>query len=69
MTLGRPIPLAAVCALLLAAAAPASAAPTNDDFADAAPLRIGQTVTSSINGATGQRREPRHANTLANRSV
>jgi hypothetical protein len=69
MTLGRPILLSTVCAVLLAMAPTASAAPTNDDFADAAPLRVGQTVAGSIDGATGQRSEPRHAATRANRSV
>ena len=69
MKLVRPIALAAVCAVLLAVAPSASAAPRNDDFGDGARLRVGQTVRGNINGATDQRGEPRHANTLANKSV
>jgi hypothetical protein len=49
--------------------ASASAAPSNDDFGDAVPLRIGSEVQGSVNGATRQRGEPRHAESLARRSV
>ena len=59
----------AACAALLALAPGAFAAPKNDDFGDAATLRVGKTVRGSVNGATGQPGEPRHANSLANRSV
>ena len=69
MKLVRPTALAAVCAALLATAPTASAAPSNDDFGDAKSLRVGETVKGNVNGATGQRGEPRHGNTLANRSV
>ncbi len=65
----RPIVLVTVCAALLAAAPSASAAPRTDDLGDAAGLRVGQTVRGNINGATSQPREPRHANSLATRSV
>lgn len=44
----------------LITAAPASAAPRNDDFADALPLRVGQTVVGTTVGATAQRGEPVH---------
>ena len=51
------------------AAGSAAAAPRNDDFADAVPLRVGKTVNGSITGATKQRGEPQHARSLATRSV
>lgn len=54
---------------LLAAVSTASAAPANDSFANAATLRVGSSVKGTINGATKQRGEPRHANSIANRSV
>ena len=41
-------------------AAAANAAPANDDFADAQPLRVGQTVPGTTAGATGERGEPIH---------
>jgi hypothetical protein len=50
----------AVVAAALATAAPAGAAPPNDDFADALPLRVGQTVVGTTVGATAQRGEPVH---------
>ena len=50
----------AVVATALATAAPAGAAPSNDDFADARPIRVGQTVTGTTVGATGERGEPIH---------
>ena len=65
----RPIILITVCAAFFAVAPSASAAPSNDNFARAKTLRVGQAVTGNINGATSQRGEPRHANSLANRSV
>jgi hypothetical protein len=65
----RPILVLTVCTALLAVAPAASAAPKNDDFGDAATLRVGRTVSGNINGATSQRGEPRHANSLATRSV
>jgi hypothetical protein len=61
--------LASIGSLQLALAASASAAPRNDDFADAVSLRLGKDVKGNINGATAQRGEPRHASSLANRSV
>jgi hypothetical protein len=54
---------------LAAFASGAAAAPKNDDFGDAIPLRIGTTVNGNINGATKQRGEPGHARSLATRSV
>jgi hypothetical protein len=48
---------------------PASAAPSNDDFGDARALRLGAEVAGTVNGATRQRGEPRHAQSLASRSV
>jgi hypothetical protein len=54
---------------LLAGASPAAAAPRNDDFAHARTLRVGTTVKGNINGATRQRGERRHADSLARRSV
>ena len=59
----------AMSAVLLASATSASAAPRNDDFGDAPALRVGKDVKGNINGATNQRGEPRHANSLATRSV
>jgi len=50
-------------------AATASAAPRNDDFADAGSLRLGKAVNGTITGATKQRGEPQHANSLAIHSV
>jgi hypothetical protein len=52
-----------------AAASNAAAAPANDDFAQAATLRVGASVKGAINGATRQRGEPRHANSIASHSV
>lgn len=65
----RPILFLTVCTALLAVAPAASAAPRNDDLGDATRLRVGQTVRGNVNGATSQSGEPRHANSLANRSV
>jgi hypothetical protein len=48
---------------------PASAAPSNDDFGDARAVRLGADVKGTVNGATKQRGEPRHAGSLASRSV
>lgn len=50
----------AVVATALATAGPAVAAPPNDDFADARPIRVGQTVVGTTVGATGERGEPIH---------
>ena len=38
----------------------AAAAPPNDDLDDAIPIRVGQTVSGTINGATVQRHEARN---------
>ena len=59
----------AAAAALLALAPSAWAAPRNDDFGDAVRLRVGQTIAGNVNGATAQRGEPRHANSLARRSA
>lgn len=69
MKLVRPIALAALCAALLAMAPSASAAPRNNNFANATTLRVGQTLKGNINGATKQAGEPRHAGSLANHTV
>src|SRR5215210_6087882 len=50
-------------------AAPASAAPRNDDFDNARSIRVGAALEGTIDGATKQPGEPRHARTLAARSV
>ena len=60
----------ALAAMALAgSAASASAAPRNDDFADAVALRLGAEVKGTVKGATKQWGEPRHAESLATRSV
>ena len=64
-----PLALLLVCLLSATFAASASAAPGNDDFGDAPALRLGPDVRGSVNGATRQRGEPRHAGSLASRSV
>ena len=58
-----------ISAALLASATSASAAPRNDDFGDAPALRVGKDVKGNVNGASKQRGEPRHADSLATRSV
>ena len=55
--------------LLLSVASPASAAPGNDNFARAATLRVGASAKGTISGATKQRGEPRHANSIASHTV
>ena len=55
--------------VLLGTASTAVAVPRNDDFAHARAVRAGTTVKGNVNGATRQRGEPRHANSLAMRSV
>lgn len=47
-------------AALLAAAPSAVAAPPNDDFRDATPIRVGQTIRGTTAGATHERGEPQH---------
>jgi hypothetical protein len=64
--------LAAALALAGAAqvgVATAAAAPRNDDFGRAISLRAGSEVKGSVSGATAQRGEPRHAESVAARSV
>ena len=61
--------LAIAAALLASTAAPAAAAPANDDIGDARAIGVGRTIQGTINDATKQRGEPRHANSLATRSV
>lgn len=46
------------CLLWGAGAAPASAAPRNDDFGDALPIRLGEMITGTTVGATMQTGEP-----------
>jgi len=58
----------ASCALM-AGASSAAAAPRNDDFADALPLRIGRDVTGNVNGAGRQPGERLHGGSLATHSV
>lgn len=67
----RPVALglAAAVAALSMSAATASAAPPNDNFAGAVALRVGSDVRGNIAGATKQRGEPRHGQSLAARSV
>jgi hypothetical protein len=50
-------------------AAPALAAPSNDAFGNARTIRAGTTVSGTIDGATGQRGEPKHGTSLAAHSV
>ena len=64
-----PFALVLVCLSSAAFTASASAAPRNDDFRNAARLKIGQPVDGTINAATKQRGEPRHARSLAKHSV
>jgi hypothetical protein len=53
------VALAAV--VLLGAAAPSAVAvPRNDDFADAIPLRLGETIKGTTAGATREAGEPQH---------
>ena len=58
-----------IFALLAALAPSAWAAPANDDFQRAAPLRVGDAIRGTVEGATRQRREPQHARLRAGRSV
>lgn len=60
---------AAFLATLMFVVPAASAAPANDNFANAKTLRLRQNVTGSFNGATKQPGEPRHAKSLATHSV
>jgi hypothetical protein len=64
-----PLALVLVCLLSAAFTASASAAPRNDDFGDSLALRLGTSVSGTINGATKQRGEPRHGRSLARYSV
>jgi len=73
---GRRFRRAAACVSIMAgvlsagaAASNAAAAPANDDFAQAATLRVGASAKGAMNGATTQRGEPRHANSIAGHSV
>ena len=60
---------AALSVTLLFVVPAAFAAPANDNFANAKPLPLRKNVTGSINGATKQSGEPRHAKSLATHSV
>jgi hypothetical protein len=60
---------AVLLATLIFVAPAAFAAPANDNFANAKTLHLGANVTGNINGATRQSGEPRHAKSLATRSV
>jgi hypothetical protein len=53
-------PVLLACLLLGVFPGPASAAPRNDDFGNALPIRVGETVRGTTFGATVQRGEPRH---------
>jgi hypothetical protein len=67
---GRPIAVAGLSCLMVALnAAVATAAPANADFGDARAVRVGTTVAGSVTGATKQRGEPAHGQTLATHSV
>ena len=55
----RRFSFALVLASLALPAGAATAAPRNDDFAKARTVRAGTTVKGNVNGATGQRGEPR----------
>jgi hypothetical protein len=54
---------------VLVLASSAAAAPANDAFGDAVDVRVGRTVAGTVQGATKQRGEPQHANSLATHSV
>jgi hypothetical protein len=69
VTVGYRSLFVAVLASLALPAGAATAAPRNDDFAQARTVRVGTTVKGNVNGATRQRGEPRHADSLATRSV
>ena len=55
--------------LYSAPAAVASAAPRNDDFLDAIPVQVGSNVRGKVKGATKERGEHRHAESVARHSV
>jgi hypothetical protein len=61
--------LGALLATLAVSAPAAIAAPKNDNFARAKTLRVGQTLNGTVNAATKQSGEPRHAGSLANHTV
>ncbi len=61
--------IAGACVVLLGAASSAAAAPPNDAFARAATFGVGTSVKGTITGASKQRGEPQHANSLATNSV
>jgi hypothetical protein len=67
--IGGGLVVALSATVLLGPPALASAAPANDDFADARIAPLGAKLTGTTTGATKQRGEPRHANTPASRSV
>lgn len=54
---------------ILALAPTAMAAPSNDAFANAGNISAGKAFAGTVNGATKQRGEPQHANSLATHSV
>jgi hypothetical protein len=68
-TLAAGLTAALASGALLAGASSAAAAPRNDDFADALPLRIGRDVTGNVNGAGRQAGERLHGGSLATHSV
>jgi hypothetical protein len=55
-----PATIAIAAGAFALSAAAANAAPANDDFADAKPIRVGQTVRGTTAGATGEPGEPAH---------
>lgn len=55
-----PATIATAAGVFVLTTAAASGAPVNDDFADARPIQVGQTVAGTTTGATGERGEPRH---------
>jgi hypothetical protein len=54
------VTIAVAAGVFALSAAAAHAAPANDDFADAQPIRVGQTIRGTTAGATGERGEPVH---------
>src|SRR6187397_3093566 len=60
---------AALIAACLLGSPAAIAAPGNDDFANAKLLRVGKTLKGSVQDATRQPGEPRHAKSRASHSV
>jgi hypothetical protein len=69
VTLSSAVGIALTAMALAGPAAGASAAPGNDAFVDAVPVRVGSSVNGDVNGATSETGEPRHGESGARHSV